>query len=138
METTRSIDITLEQAKEYYKSGGELKKIALSAFSTIEIEESLLPKTWEEFKDSHEDGTEIKNKYIALMKLEKLRDAYRMGWLPDWKENKIKWCIAHEKGGFNITQSYFREMFLSFPRMNTAEQFLRNFKYLLNEAEDLI
>lgn len=138
METRRSIDITLEQAKEYYKSGGELKKIALKAFAAIELEEALLPKTWEELKDSHEDGTSIKNKYIALMKLEKLRDEYRMGWLPDWGENKIKWCIAHEKGGFTIVQSYFREMFLSLPGMSTAEKFLNNFKYLLEEAEDLI
>ena len=140
METKRSVNITLDKAKEYYKSGGELKKIALQAFATIELEEALLPKTWEELMQGKccESGDPINVKYIALMKLEKLRDQYRMGWLPDWNENKIKWCIAHEKGEFIVTQSYFREMFLSFPRTSTAKQFLSNFNYLLKEAEDLI
>ena len=45
----RSIKISLERAREWYNKGGELKELALSAFSEEEIKASILPNTWEEF-----------------------------------------------------------------------------------------
>lgn len=45
----RSIRISLEKAREWYNKGGELKEIALSAFTENEIKEIVLPNTWEEF-----------------------------------------------------------------------------------------
>lgn len=41
MEGKRSIEITLEKAKEWYNNGGELREIALQAFSEKEILSSL-------------------------------------------------------------------------------------------------
>lgn len=49
----RSIKISLERAREWYNKGGELKEIALSAFSEKEIIESALPNTWQEFCDMY-------------------------------------------------------------------------------------
>lgn len=46
---TRSIKLTLEKAKEFYKKGGEFKDLALSAFTEEELTKVELPKTWEEF-----------------------------------------------------------------------------------------
>lgn len=57
----RSIRISLGTAREWYKKGGELKELALSAFSEKEIIESALPNTWKEFCEMHpveEDGEE--------------------------------------------------------------------------------
>ena len=46
---TRSIKLTLEKAKEFYKKGGEFKDLALSAYTKEELTKVELPKTWEEF-----------------------------------------------------------------------------------------
>lgn len=49
MKEERNITLTLEKAKEWYKKGGELKEIALQAYSEEELHKVELPKTWEEF-----------------------------------------------------------------------------------------
>ena len=53
MKEERNITLTLDKAKEWYKKGGELKEIALQAFSEKELTEVDLPKTWEEFCNTH-------------------------------------------------------------------------------------
>ena len=45
----KTIKLTLEKAKEFYKKGGELKDLALLAFTEEELTKVELPKTWEEF-----------------------------------------------------------------------------------------
>ena len=45
----RNIRISLDKAREWYNQGGELKELALSAFTEDEITTSALPNTWEEF-----------------------------------------------------------------------------------------
>ena len=45
----RNVKISLDKARDWYNKGGELKKLALSAFSEKEITESALPNSWEEF-----------------------------------------------------------------------------------------
>ena len=49
MKEERNITLTLDKAKEWYKKGGELKEIALQAFTEKELTKVDLPKTWEEF-----------------------------------------------------------------------------------------
>ena len=49
----RNVKISLDKAREWYKQGGELKEIALSAFTEKEITESALPNTWQEFCDMY-------------------------------------------------------------------------------------
>lgn len=53
MKEERNITLTLDKAKEWYKKGGELKEIALQAFSEKELTKVDLPKTWEEFCDKY-------------------------------------------------------------------------------------
>ena len=45
----RNVKISLDKAREWYKKGGELKELALSAFTENEITISALPNTWQEF-----------------------------------------------------------------------------------------
>lgn len=49
MKEERNITLTLEKAKEWYKKGGELKEVALQAYSEEELSKIELPKSWVEF-----------------------------------------------------------------------------------------
>lgn len=49
----RTVKLTLEKAKEFYKKGGEFRDLALSAFTEEELTKVELPKTWEEFCKSY-------------------------------------------------------------------------------------
>ena len=45
----RNITLTLDKAKEWYNKGGELKEVALQAYSEEELTKAELPRTWKEF-----------------------------------------------------------------------------------------
>lgn len=122
---TRTIQLTLEKAKEFYKKGGEFRDLALSAFTKEELEKVELPKTWEEFcsqfkihgeyyidTDSSINGDcsgrrspifdknmlpskEAAEQHLALMQLHQLRDCYRQGWEPNWLDDGNKYCIIY-------------------------------------------
>lgn len=53
---SRNITLTLDKAKEWYKQGGELKEVALQAFTENELTNDKLPKTWEEFCENYPKG----------------------------------------------------------------------------------
>lgn len=114
---TRNIKITLDTARRMYEQGGEMKEIALCAFTEQEIVCYGLPKTWEEFyrnnfksskyyidinsnicmvanmeRDPKTDRNSLPSKgaaeaHLALMQLHQLRDCYRQGWKPDWSDD---------------------------------------------------
>ena len=52
-EMERNITLTLDKAKEWYKKGGELREVALQAYSEEELTKVKLPKTWEEFCENY-------------------------------------------------------------------------------------
>ena len=158
---TRQIELPLDTAKRWYKQGGELKEMALGAFSEKELIGDGLPKTWDEYCVKHGDmGVIIKaslgtayvalNKhvfsdykqtqaYIAKMKLHLLRDEYRQGWLPDWEdENQDKYVIVSSKGERCVAYCQSISRFLAFQDKKRANEFLTNFRELIEEAGDLI
>ena len=161
---TRTIEIPLVTAKRWYEQGGELKEMALGAFSEKELIGDGLPKTWDEYCAKHGDmGVIIKaslgtayvalNKHvfsdykqaqahIAKMKLHLLRDEYRQGWKPDWSDNcykyGVKWNIFPRKKELIVTWRIYDPIFLSFPTEEIASEFLTNFRELIEEAGDLI
>ena len=53
MKKERNITLTLDKAKEWYKKGGELKEIALQAYSEEELTKAELPKSWEELCNNY-------------------------------------------------------------------------------------
>ena len=168
----RNVKISLDKARDWYNKGGELKELALSAFTENEITTSALPNTWEEFckmypikEDKKEwfidaDSTpryeykgkryinECKNilpskqaaeQHLAYMQLHQLRDCYRQGWVPDWKNSyQWKWCIIFDTDTFIITAGICYSHFLSFQSKEIAKKFLENFKDLIETAGDLI
>lgn len=158
----RTVKLTLDKAKEWYKKGGELKEVALQAYTEEELTKVKLPKTWEEFlsidtytKTDKSGFTHIayldladrlldsgrKKEYLAhlsLIKLHLLRDCYRQGWKP---KPFSEYNFAIEKvmpNEITIFDSRNIVKFLSFPTKEMAVEFLNNFKDLIEEAGDLL
>ena len=137
MKEERNITLTLDKAQEWYKKGGDLKQVALQAFSEKEL--NPLPRSWEEYcKHSNLVASwryNIPIKYEALFKLEQLRNCWRQGWAPKMHEPvyTIKFytnCLAVYK--------YNSREFLSFPTKEMAEEFLECFRVLIEQVGDLI
>lgn len=111
MKEERNITLTLDKAKEWYNKGGELKEIALQAFTEKEL--NPLPRSWAEFCINHpvkfgetyigtcskfisrsvETRDSVYDRYVcpskksaeahlAMIQLEQLRDCWRQGWKP--------------------------------------------------------
>lgn len=158
---SREIKITLETARRWYALGGELKEIALGAFTEKELIGYRLPKTWEEYRTIRGDEGERVNatlnfaytsinraftdyhdteKHIALMKLHLLRDEYRQGWKPNWTDNGEFRC-GIKRDDFGYIRCYINTqipIFLTFQDVDITDKFLNNFRELIKEAGDLI
>lgn len=112
-------------------------EISVEDILNIKIEESL-PKTWEEYiKQNKYDGRDkFFHQYEAHRKLLHLRDCYRNGWNP--KDNELRWNITPINDDFIIENYDHIRRFLSFQSKEIAEEFLKNFKDLIIQAEDFI
>lgn len=81
--------------------------------------------------------------HLALMQLHQLRDYYRQGWVPYLTANSNNYCIV---GYYNSDTKIIEyqvinscnSTFLSFPTNELAEEFLTNFRELIEQAGDLI
>ena len=127
-----------------------------------------LPKTWEEFcrqnkieknecyldacsciekafireRCEDSDRNVLPNKqaaeqHLALMQLHQLRDCYREGWEPDWKGYN-KYAILKNRNKYVVFGGNWTNQFLSFQDRERAEEFLTNFRELIEQAGDLI
>ena len=76
--------------------------------------------------------------HLALMQLHQLRDCYRQGWIPT--EDKVSFGITKRiiDNYLSIDRFMYYSMFLSFPTREIAEEFLTNFRELIEQAGDLI
>lgn len=129
---------------------------------TIE-EKKELPEKWEELgiiegywvdRDSVEKNTknrlcdsENRNIFkteeqakasIALAQLSQLREVYRDGWKPNWKDGIQKWGIGMVNDQIDLDYYDSHNAFLSFQSQEIAELFLKNFKDLIEEAAPLL
>ena len=76
--------------------------------------------------------------FTALMQLRQLRKAYVKDWEPNWHCSLVKFCLIGDTNRIIVTDSYFCQRSLSFPTQKLAEQFLNNFKDLLEIAKPLL
>lgn len=77
--------------------------------------------------------------HLALMQLHQLRDCYRNGWKPDWKDSEYKkYVIQSSEGEYYVDDYYNISTFLAFQDEITANEFLINFRKLIEQAGDLI
>lgn len=134
----------------------------------VEIVKIGLPKTWEEFcgdnpikkneyfideygeityaAEKHR-ATNLKNilpnketaeAFLALMQLIRLRDCYRQGWKPDWKNNENKFVIEIIDGEITTYWDNRRSRILSFQSIEVRDKFMKNFRELIEKAKELI
>jgi hypothetical protein len=75
---------------------------------------------------------------IALAQLSQLREVYRQGWKPDWNDTNPKYVIEFNQNGIHKNIWYSLNNFLSFQSKEIAEQFLENFKDLIEKAKPLM
>ena len=162
MKEERNITLTLDKAKEWYNKGGELREIALQAFTEKEL--NPLPRSWEEFIESikftfngnleYIDGiehrsnscfpnksigesSEICNKHVAMFQLEQMRNYWWGDWEPEWN-NCEKYVIKWKQDDLIVFIATRVHAFLVFPTKEMAEEFLKCFKDLIEKAGDLI
>ena len=157
---TRQIELSLDTAKRLYEQGGEYRDIALTAFKEHELIGDRLPKTWYEYCVKHggvgdkideslNSAYTIINRYvfldykqtqayIAKMKLHLLRDEYRQGWKPNYNIRQDKYTIIYSNNWGLTVGIYQTPRFLSFKSREIAEEFLTNFRELIEQAGDLI
>ena len=158
---TRQVELSLDTAKRLYEQGGEYRDIALTAFKEHELIGDRLPKTWEEYCVKHGENSDMikasldyaytvinnyifsdykqAQAYIAMIKLHLLRDEYRNGWKPDWKDGNLgKYVIESSEGECYVAIYIHISSFLAFQDEKTAEEFLTNFRELIEQAGDLI
>ena len=152
---TRYIGISLDTAKRWYQQGGELKDMALGAYTLEELGFEL-PKTFEEFLGVMERWNiaipeQMYNDAIpqiaAVKKLMLLQTFYNNGWQPNWKEmvedkfsiirNYIKETDEY-KYGVEVKYSPTYSTWLVFKSKKLADEFLNNFRELIEQAGDLI
>ena len=85
---------------------------------------------------------DVARQFVALIQLYRLRDYYRQGWTPDWEDDSCKYTIVQKvtiKGIQHIVACYrTTSCFLSFPTYKLTEEFLTNFRDLIEQAGDLI
>ena len=99
-----------------------------------------LPKTWKEIRYNQyiSPTEEIVKASIAVDKLSVLRNIYRNGWIPDWEKESLKYCILKFKNTLIKVNYFYIEHFLTFQSAEIRDEFLENFKDLIEEASPIL
>lgn len=111
----------------YINSGCGLHGIREGAERQVYCDRNLLP------------SKQAAEAHLALMQLHQLRDAWREGWLPDWKNSvQRKYVISNIDGEFKISLHFNYCCFLAFQDEKQADEFKNCFINLIRKAGDLI
>ncbi len=157
--------LTLETAKKMYLEGGAGKQFALDNFSEEKLKKNELPKSWGDlpvksggtyFVTSELDiektsGSRDRNwhKYtyaseeqaeaaIAIAQLTQLMKAYNGEWVADWTSYNTKWCVVFQNNKFKVDTWIHYSQFIAFKSQDIAEEFLKNFRDLIETAKPLL
>ena len=76
--------------------------------------------------------------FLALMQLINLRDEYRQGWEPDWKDGSDKHIITCFKTVIKCDACMGYNSILSFQSEKIRDKFLENFTELIEQAKELL
>ena len=120
------LETPIKQFEYYISADSGISQRADDVIRRIECDKNVLPN-----KKSAES-------ILALCQLTQLRDRYRQGWVPDWKDGKYKYIIDY--GGDNLSLDLYqhRNTFLSFQSKEIRDLFVKNFKDLIELAKEYI
>ena len=109
----------------------------------LDTSSSCIIERWVGERDISSDRNVLPNKqateaHLALMQLHQLRDCYREGWEPDWNNDCNKYIIVKNRDKYVVFGGNWTNQFLSFQDRERAEEFLDNFRELIEQAGDLI
>ena len=117
----------IQEEECYINTDAEIKRAVSSRNRLIYGDSNVLP------------NKQAAEAHLALIKLHQLRDCYRQGWIPDWKNSKSsKYCIEYINDRCDITAYRTASKFLSFQSREIAQKFLTNFRWLIKQVGDLI
>lgn len=73
---------------------------------------------------------------LALIKLKRLRDCYNDGWEPNWKDGtQLKFCISLNCNKITSNSVYHQHYFLVFRTEELRDEFLNNFREIIETAK---
>ena len=168
METKRNIQIDLNTAKEWYKQGGDLRKVALQAFTENEL--NSFPKSWEEYCKINPyliKGTDIflhstglvevsysslkredypgvmpskerAEQFLILNKLLQIHDYYNQGWKPNWKDDTDKYVIWSFENELHLDVSTYASSLFAFKSKEVRDIFFENFENDLEKVKKFL
>lgn len=76
--------------------------------------------------------------FLALMQLVQIRDCYNEDWHPDWTDNVIKYVIQCNVDVIAKNVKYGEQSVLAFKTRELRDEFLENFRGLIEVAKPLI
>lgn len=117
-------ELSLDEAKQWYKQGGELKNLALLGFNENELRE--IPKT------------KYINKLKDLQRLLIERDFVNGDWKPSWTKETTKFTINNCNNSIRKSIRYESSCILAFPTREIRDEFFDKNKILINKVKDLI
>ena len=109
----------------------------------LDTSSSCIIERWVGERDISSDRNLLPSKeaaeaHLALMQLHQLRDCYREGWEPNWNNDCNKYIIVKNRDKYVVFGGNWTNQFLSFQDRERAEEFLTNFRELIEKAGDLI
>ena len=102
------------------------------------IEKAFIRERCEDSDRNVLPNKQVAEAHLALMQLHQLRDCYRQGWEPNWRNTSSKHCIRKQGNSYIIVCCGISVTFLSFQSREIAYEFLTNFRELIEQAGDLI
>lgn len=81
---------------------------------------------------------ELAEAMLALCQLIQLRDCYNDGWKPDWTDNSDKYVVEVAEGKILTEHHINYQRILAFKTKELRNQFLENFRDLIEIAKPLL
>lgn len=158
----KKAELSLEVAKEMYKSGGVAKQFALDNYTEQELTTREV-KCWGDLEEISgwyiQNDCTIKSVHcvtmpyhnnifntkeqaeaaIAMAMLSQLMKDVNGDWVPDWtNERLLKQVIFFNNDTIASSSSSYWSFFLAFPTAEIRDKFLENHRELIEKAKPLL
>ena len=133
--TAEQLDLLGLKKKIEWSDFGKIEGFYISAFSEIN-----------NFKHNNTNSSnrntfpriEEAEACLALSQLCQWRNKYNKGWIPDWKDDSIKFCISLHKDKINTVNTDSHQHVLSFKSVDIKNKFIEDFSELIMLAKSLL